>query len=89
MLTNCERDAKAALEAYRERELAESQFDDMKNDLVMYGIRAHGPNTRPGRTFAQFLSLILTAQIRVVMASAWKNRMDMPKEDTGFLVATR
>jgi transposase len=81
ILSNCEKDAKAALEAYRERALVESQFDDMKNDLALSRVRTHGPNTMRGRIFVQFLSLILTARIRVVMASAWENRMDISKEN--------
>jgi hypothetical protein len=81
ILSDCEKDAKAALEAYRERALVESQFDDMKNDLAMSRVRARGPDTMRGRIFVQFLSLILTARIRVVMDSAWEGRMDIPKRD--------
>jgi transposase len=81
MLTNCEKNATKALEAYRERGLVESQLDDMKNDLAMSAIRTREPSALRGRAFVQFLSLILTAQIRVVMASAWENRENMPEED--------
>ena len=81
ILTNCEKDAKAVLEAYRERSLVESQFDDMKNDLALSRLRTHGPDTMRGRAFVQFLSLILTAQIRVVVNNAWENRQNVPKED--------
>ncbi|MDR1577400.1 MAG: transposase [Deltaproteobacteria bacterium] len=70
ILSDCEKDAKAALEAYRERALVESQFDDMKKDLAMSRVHAREPNVTRGRAFAQFLSLILTARIRGVMASA-------------------
>ncbi|MDR1486734.1 MAG: transposase [Deltaproteobacteria bacterium] len=81
MLTSCEKNAITALEAYRERALVESHFDDMKNELSMDRIRTHGSHTMRGRTFVQFLALILTARIRVVMARAWEDRMDVPKED--------
>jgi len=81
ILTNCEKNAKAALDAYRERTLVESQFDDMKNDLAMSRLRTHGPDTMRGRAFVQFLALILTAQVRVVLDNAWDNRHDVPKDD--------
>lgn len=81
ILTNCEKDAAAALDAYRERSLVESQFDDMKNDLALSRLRTHGPDTMRGRAFVQFLALILTARIRVVLSDAWESRQDVPKED--------
>jgi transposase len=81
ILSNCEKDARKALEAYRERALVESQFNDMKNDLALSRVRTHGPNTMRGRIFAQFLALILTSRIRTVMKANWEGRMDIPKED--------
>jgi transposase len=81
ILTNCEKDVAAALAAYRERSLVERQFDDMKNDLAMARLRAHGPDTMRGRALVQFLALILTAWIRVELTKAWDARMDVPKED--------
>jgi transposase len=81
ILTNCEKDAAAALCAYRERSLVESQFDDMKNDLAMSRLRTHGPDTMRGRAFVQFLALVITAQLRVMLQAAWDVRMEVPKED--------
>lgn len=34
-----------------------------------------------GRAFVQFLALVVTAQIRVTLKSAWEARMEVPKED--------
>jgi hypothetical protein len=34
-----------------------------------------------GRIFVQFLALVLTAQIRVDLASAWLRRMEVPELD--------
>jgi transposase len=81
ILTNCEKDAASALDAYRERSLVESQFDDMKNDLELRRLRTHNQDTMRGRAFVQFLALVLTAQIRVMLACAWDRRMEVPKED--------
>ena len=81
ILTNCEKDAAKALFAYKERTLVESQFDDMKNDLAMSRLRTHGPDTMRGRAFVQFLALVITAQLRVMLNAAWDRRMEVPKED--------
>jgi transposase len=48
----------------------ESHFDDMKNDLSLSRLRAHRPDTMRGRAFVQFLALILTARIRIVLSDA-------------------
>jgi transposase len=81
ILTNCEKDAAKALEAYRGRSLVESQFDDMKNDLSLSRVRTHNPDTMRGRALVQFLALIVSAQIRVMLAKAWENRYEIPKDD--------
>ena len=81
ILTNCEKDASKALEAYRERSLVESQFDDMKNDLSLSRFRTHNPDTMRGRALVQFLALIVSAQVRVTLAKAWENRYEVPKDD--------
>jgi len=81
VLTNCEKDAAKALSAYRERSLVESQFDDMRNEPGLSRLRTHGPDTMRGRAFVQFLALVITAQLRVMLDAAWEARMDTPKED--------
>ena len=81
ILTNREKDAARALAAYRERSLVESQFDDMKNDLAGSRHRTHGPDTMRGRALVQFLSLVVTAQIRVTIDRAWADRAARPEDD--------
>jgi transposase len=81
ILTNCEKDAAAALNAYRERSLVESQFDDLKNDLDMARLRTHNSDTMRGRVLVQFLALIIYSQIRMMLAEAWEKRADIPKDD--------
>jgi transposase len=81
ILTNCEKDAAAALAAYRERTLVEQQFDDMKNDLAMARLRTHGPDTLRGRVLVQFLALVLTAWIRAGLNHAWERRMNASVAD--------
>jgi hypothetical protein len=81
IVTNCEKDAAKALEAYRERSFVEQCFDDMKNELDMGRLRTHNADTMRGRVLVQFLALILTAQIRTTLATAWAEREKVPKED--------
>jgi transposase len=81
ILTNCEKTAQVSLEAYRERFLVDTQFDDLNNDHELSRLRTHGMNTMRGRGFVQFLAIVITARIRLVMADAWKGRMNFPKED--------
>jgi transposase len=81
ILTNCEKNAAAALAAYRERSIVESQFDDMKNDLALSRLRTHEADTMRGRAFVQFLALVLTSQIRVVINDAWQNRQNVSNKD--------
>jgi transposase len=79
IVTNCEKNASAALSAYRERSLVEAQFDDMKNELDLERLRTHGQDTMRGRVFVQFLALVICSQIRVTVASAWNKRNELPK----------
>lgn len=81
ILTDCEKNAKDALFAYRGRSLVESQFDEMKNELSLRRLRTHGPDTMRGRVLVQFLALIITAQARVMMKDAWERRHEVPKRD--------
>jgi transposase len=81
ILTSCEKNAASALEAYRERSLAEQSFDDLKNELDMKRLRTHNSDTMRGRVLVQFLALIITAQIRTTLDSAWTRREEHPKDN--------
>jgi transposase len=80
ILTNCEKNAARALKAYRERSLVEQSFDALKNELDMRRLRTHSSDTMRGRVFVQFLSLVLTAQIRGTLSNAWAMREELPKD---------
>jgi transposase len=81
IISNCEKDAKKALQAYRARSRVESAFDDLKNELDMKRIRTHNKDTMRGRVFVQFLALIITSQIRATLDEAWDKRLETPKDD--------
>jgi transposase len=81
ILTNCEKDASQALQAYRSRSGVEQSFDDMKNELDMGRLRTHNADTMRGRILVQFLALILTAHIRVTFEAAWDKREEVCKDN--------
>ncbi len=65
--TNAEKDAKAALACYRERNSIEVLFDDLKNQLDCERLRVHSSTAMYGRLFIQFIALILLTWIRKVI----------------------
>jgi transposase len=64
LLSNNIKDTIEALKIYRNRDIVENCFDDLKNSLDMKRIRVHTSTTMDTRLFIQFLSLILFSQIR-------------------------
>jgi len=62
--TNAEKDAKAALECYRERNDIEVLFDDLKNQLDCERLRVHSSTAMYGRLLIQFVALTLLTWIR-------------------------
>ncbi len=52
---------------YREKDVNEKSFDDLKNELDMKRLRIHNSQRMKGRTFIQFIALIFLAQIRKTM----------------------
>ena len=65
--TNAEKDAKTALESYRERNGIEQLFDDLKNELDCQRLRVHSSSAMHGRLFIQFIALTLLTSIRKVI----------------------
>ncbi len=52
---------------YKEKDVIEKSFDDLKNELDMKRLRIHNSQRMKGRTFIQFIALIFLAQIRKTM----------------------
>ena len=65
--TNAEKDAKTALETYRERNGIEVFFDDLKNELDCERLRFHSSRAMYDRLFIQFIAIILLSAIRKVI----------------------
>ena len=58
------KDPVEALQVYRDKDIVEKCFDDLKNSLDMKRLRMHSIETVDGRLFVQFISLIFTSAIR-------------------------
>ena len=67
MITNDVKDPVKALEIYRRKDAVEKGFDDLKNDLDMKRLRIHSAAAMDGRIFIQYIALILSTRIKVVM----------------------
>jgi len=67
MISNKTKDAAEALRAYRQKDVVEKGFDDLKNDLDMKRLRIHSNASMEGRIFIQFIALILTTYLKNIM----------------------
>jgi transposase len=64
LLTNAIRDPIEALQVYRDKDVVEKCFDDLKNQLDMKRLRMHSVETMNGRLFVQFIALIYMSALR-------------------------
>lgn len=64
ILTSKWKDAVETLNIYREKDIVEKAFDDLKNDLDMKRLRVQSPKRMNSRMFIQFIALILMSRIR-------------------------
>lgn len=67
ILSNSIKDPIKALQVYRDKDVVEKSFDDMKNQLDMKRLRMHTAAAVEGRLFIQFISLILMSALRKEM----------------------
>jgi transposase len=61
------KDPLEALKIYREKDVVEKCFDDLKNELDMKRLRVHNSFRMKSRLFIQFIAIILLSQIRKVI----------------------
>jgi len=64
IFSNKIKDAGEALKVYRNKDVVENCFDDLKNHLNMKRLRVHAALVMDGRLFLQFLSLVYINAIR-------------------------
>lgn len=67
LLTNNIKDPVSALQIYRDKDVVEKCFDDLKNQLDMKRLRMHSSKTVDGRLFVQFIALIYMSSLRKEM----------------------
>jgi transposase len=64
ILSNSSKDPVKALQIYRDKDIVEKCFDDLKNQLDMKRLRMHSAAAVDGRLFIQFIALIYISAIR-------------------------
>lgn len=64
LLTNSMKDPIESLQVYRDKDVVEKCFDDLKNQLDMKRLRMHSSSTVDGRLFVQFIALIYMSALR-------------------------
>lgn len=70
ILTNDMKDPVKTLMVYRNKDVVEKCFDDLKNQLDMKRLRIHSSATMAGRFFIQFIALIYMSALRRKMRKA-------------------
>jgi transposase len=74
ILTTSKTGPEEALRIYRNKDIVENCFDDLKNSLDMKRLRVHSSETMSARLFVQFLALVIYSRIRNVVKSNRKLR---------------
>ena len=67
ILSNNIKTAQEALSVYRNKDVVEKAFDNMKNELDLDRLRIHSEKAMNGRIFIAFIALIIQSQIHKVM----------------------
>ena len=70
IITNGTKDPVETLKIYRDKDVVEKCFDDLKNQLDMKRLRMHSSATVGGRLFVQFIALIIMSALRKEMRSS-------------------
>ena len=66
-MSNGIKDPVKALQVYRDKDVVEKCFDDLKNQLDMKRLRMHRSEAVDGRLFIQFIALIFMSAMRKEM----------------------
>ena len=70
ILSNAIKDPVETLQIYRDKDVVEKCFDDLKNQLDMKRLRMHSSEAVNGRLFVQFIALIYISALRNEMRSS-------------------
>jgi len=80
ILTNDIKNPMQALRVYRDKDVIEKCFDDLKNQLDMKRLRVQSSAAMDGRLFIQFIALILTCALRKKMRDTGLIEKYTPRE---------
>ena len=80
IVTNGIKDPVEALQIYRDKDVVEKCFDDLKNQLDMKRLRMHSSATVDGRLFIQFIALIYMSALRREMRKSGLIERYTPRE---------
>ncbi len=70
ILSNAIKDPVETLQIYRDKDVVEKCFDDLKNQLDMKRLRMHSSEAVNGRLFVQFIALIYISALRNEMRAS-------------------
>jgi len=73
MLTNDSISTEEVISTYRDKDVIEKTFDELKNHIDMKRLRTHNDNTTEGKLFCAFLALILRKHIENAL-SDWMRK---------------
>jgi transposase len=79
ILTTRKMEALEALQIYRNKDVVEKSFDDLKNQLDLKRLRMHSSGRMSSRIFVQFIALILLSQIQKTMRESTLSERYSPK----------
>jgi transposase len=82
-LTNTKLSSSQVLEIYRQRDVIEKNFDDIKNYISMKRLRTHNDATTSGKLFCAFVALITASEIGIKMTELRKKRAFSKKDVFG------
>jgi len=67
IVSNSSMKAKEAISLYRDKDIVEKAFDNLKNELDVKRLRVHSTISMQGRLFISFISLIIYSAINKIM----------------------
>ena|ERR1700677_1879880 len=70
LLSNAVKDPVETFQIYRDKDVVEKCFDDLKNALDLNRLRMHTSNTVAGRLFVQFIAVICVSALRQQMRAS-------------------
>jgi len=74
LLTNRTLTSEQALSLYRQKDVIEKGFDELKNHIDMKRLRTHNSNTTDGKMFCAFIALIAISRMSVLLTDFLKSK---------------